>query len=193
MLAPDDTRASRPRELPLSQSTRKRACAHATLQAVLRLGCDWLEASSRDSPATRLPAFPRKRLQTVSPWSQQIPAPNERDLQGCPGSTVPGEPVGQFPNTAGREIAVPEARRLYSCPAPTVRGSRLGLAGRGGPVQLLKALLGKADTVALTLRVVTASARGGLARDAFQDGGGRGRTSGPRASAARTSRGPRRP
>jgi hypothetical protein len=68
----DDTQASRPRELPLSQSTRKGACAHPTLQAVLRLGCDWLEAPSRDSPATRLPAFPRKRLQTVSPLSQQI-------------------------------------------------------------------------------------------------------------------------
>jgi hypothetical protein len=66
-LARDDTRASRPRELPLSQSTRKRACPHPMLRLVLRLGCDWPEAPIRDSPATRSQAFRRKPCKRCRP------------------------------------------------------------------------------------------------------------------------------
>jgi hypothetical protein len=59
---------------PCATQTETRVLqASASGSRRLRLVCDWLRAPICDSRATGSLAFPRKRLQTMSPLSQQIP------------------------------------------------------------------------------------------------------------------------
>ena len=70
--APGWTRCQRPSPALSRFRNRRRKQAWPN-RCRLRLRCDWLPLAIRDSPATRLATFPRKRLQTMSPLSQQIP------------------------------------------------------------------------------------------------------------------------
>ena len=70
----------------------------------------------------------------------------------------------------GQEEEAQAGQLQLSADRLSATASGSGLAGSDSPVQLLQALLGVADAVTLSLRLVAASAGGRLVRDAFEDG-----------------------